>query len=74
MHLQLVSDWRRLPAGHVMRDYPAGAGELLIRQGVARVFADDSIASNRTNAPERTASVASGGETTPQPSRGRQRS
>jgi hypothetical protein len=40
VHVQLVKEWRRLPIGHVMRDYPDGAGELLIRRGVGIVYND----------------------------------
>lgn len=53
MNLQLVSEWKRLPIGHILVDYPDGAAELLIRRGIARVYADinaDSRGSDGSNA------------------------
>jgi hypothetical protein len=47
VHVQLVKEWRRLPIGHVMRDYPDGAGELLVRRGIGIVYND--TASDRSN-------------------------
>lgn len=67
MHLQLVSDWRRLPAGHVMRDYPDGAGEILIRKGVARVYAEQRTNAGDSNAASQRTVDNDGGKVAPKP-------
>lgn len=71
MHLQLVKEWRRLPVGHVMPDYPDGAGELLIKRGIASVYIDNAGATGNgsNDRADSGASDADRGKGTPKPSK-----
>ncbi len=68
MHVQLVKEWRRLPIGHVMRDYPDGAGDLLVRRGIGIVYNDTTSDGSNDRASKRTVD-SDRGKDSPKPSK-----